>query len=107
MCKRCHAAWGAGRRDIENRGRTSGSDRAGMERGARREGGERGGARLRPWVLSEPRDEAVEIDGRRDRHMLHVGLRQAPGPGPAEAKGAAPLGQRPFDAGSPWIELLA
>ena len=70
MCKRCHAAWGAVRRDIENLGRTSGSDLAGMERGDRREGGETGGARLRPWVLIEPRDEAVEIDGRSDRHML-------------------------------------
>src|SRR5262249_19685363 len=78
-----------------------------MERGTRSEGGETGGAGLRPWALVEPRDQAVDIDGRRDRHMVHVGLRQAPVPGPAQAKGADPLRQRPFDARSPLIELLA
>src|SRR5262245_42246806 len=78
-----------------------------MESGSRSEGGETGGACLRPWALVEPRDQAVDIDGCRDRHMLQVGLRHAPIPRPAQAKGADPLRQRPFDASPPLIALLA
>ena len=66
----CHAAWVAVRRDIEDLGRTSGSDVAGLKRGDWREGGETGGARLRPGALIEPRDDAVDIDGGRDRDVL-------------------------------------
>ena len=58
------------RRDIEDRGRTSGSDLAGLEHGDRREGGETGGARLRPWALIEPRHNPIDIDGGRDRDVL-------------------------------------
>jgi hypothetical protein len=38
--------------------------------------------------------------------MLQVGLRHAPIPCPAQAKGADPLRQRPFDASPPLIALL-
>jgi len=71
-----------------------------MERVGRREGGETGGARLRPWALVEPRDNAVDIDGGGDRDVLHVGLRHAPIPGPSQAKGADPLGESAFDPGA-------
>src|SRR5262252_6013401 len=77
-----------------------------MERGDRREGGETGGARRGPRARVEPRDQAVDIDGGGDRDVLQVGLRHAPVPGPAQAKGADPLGERPFDAGPPLIALL-
>jgi len=43
-----------------------------MERVGRREGGETGGARLRPWALVEPRDNAVDIDGGGGRDVLQV-----------------------------------
>ena len=58
------------RRDSEDLGRTSDSALAGMKCGDRCEGGETGGARLRPWAPVEPRDEAVDIDGRGGRDML-------------------------------------
>ena len=86
------------RRGREDLRRTSGGGLTGLERVGRREGGETGGARLRPWALVEPRDNAVDIDGGGDGDVLHVGLRQAPISGPSEAKGAHPLGERPFDA---------
>ena len=78
-----------------------------MECVGRNEGGETGDARLRPWALVEPSDNTVDIDGGGGRDVLPVGLRQAPIPGPSQAKGADPLGERPFDAGPPLIELLA
>ena len=107
MYKRCHSAWGAVRRGSADLSRTSGGCLARMERRDWREGSETGGARLRPWALVEPRDNAVDIDGGGDRDVLQVGLRHAPIPGPAQAKGAHPLGERPFDAGPPLRELLA
>src|SRR2546422_1130540 len=107
MYKRCHSAWGAVRRGSADLSRTSGGCLARMERRDWREGSEGGGARLRPGALVEPRDNAVDIDGGGDRDVLQVGLRHAPIPGPAQAKGAHPLGERPFDAGPPLIELLA
>jgi len=70
MSKRCTSAWVAVRRGREDLRSTSGGGLTGMERVGRREGGETGGARLRPWARVEPRDQAVEIDGRSDRHML-------------------------------------
>src|SRR2546426_7602720 len=107
MSKRYTAAWVVWRRGREELRRTSGGGLPGLERVGRREGGETGDARLRPWALVEPRDNAVDIDGGGDRDVLQVGLRHAPIPGPAQAKGAHPLGERPFDAGPPLIELLA
>src|ERR1051326_5715824 len=73
----------------------------------RSQSGETGGARRGPWARVEPRDNAVNIDRGGNRHVLHVGLRHAPIPDPAQAKGADPLGEGPFDAGPPLIELLA
>jgi len=70
MDRGCHPAWVAVRRGSADLSRTSGSYLAGMERGDRREGGETGGARLRPWALVEPRDNAVDIDGGGDRDVL-------------------------------------
>src|SRR6059058_3494690 len=107
MSKRCTSAWVAVRRGREDLRRTSGGGLTGMERVGRREGGETGGARLRPWALVEPRDNAVDIDGGGDRDVLHVGLRHAPISGPSQPKGADSLRERPFDAGPPLIELLA
>src|ERR671931_401790 len=71
-----------------------------------REGGETGGARLCSWSLIEPRHNPIDIDRGGDGDVLHVGLRQAPISGPSEAKGTDSLGERPFDAGPPLIELL-
>src|SRR3989442_1969510 len=107
MSKRCSSAWVAVRRGREDLRSTSGGGLPGMERVGRREGGETGGARLRPWALVEPRDNAVDLDRGGDRDVLQVGLRHAPIPGPAQAKGTDPLGERPFDAGPLLIELLA
>ena len=72
-------------------GRTLGGGLAWIERGSRSEGGETGKTCLRPWALSEPRDQAVDIDGGSDRDVLHVGLRHAPVPGPAQAAGVVAL----------------
>ena len=107
MSKRCSAAWVAVRRGRANRSRTSGGCLVGLKRSDWREGGETGGARLRPWARVEPRDKAVEIDGGSDRDVLQGGLRHAPIPALAQATGADPLGERPFDAGPALIELLA
>ncbi len=87
--------------------RTLGDCLAGIQRGGRSQGGATGGARLRPWARVEPRDNAVDIDGGGGRNVLQVGLCHAPIPGPAQAKGAHPLGERPFDAGPPLLALLA
>ena len=51
-----------------------------MECIGRRESGETGGACLRPWARVKPRDNAVDINGRGGRDVLHVGLGQAPIP---------------------------
>src|SRR2546427_3480686 len=107
MQKRCTSAWGAVRRGREHLRRTSGGGLPGLERVGRREGGETGDARLRPWALVKPRDNAVDIDGGGGRDVLQVSLRHAPIPSPAQPKGAHPLRERPFDAGPPLIELLA
>src|SRR6266567_6409798 len=90
MSKRCTSAWGAVRRGREHLRRTSGGGLPGLERVGRREGGETGDARLRPWALVKPRDNAVDIDGGGGRDVLHVGLRHAPIP-------RAPQPKRP-----PW-----
>src|SRR6266545_6473609 len=107
MEKRCTSAWVAVRRGREDLRRTSGGGLTGMERVGRREGGETRGARLCPGALVEPRHNAVDMDGGGGRDVLHVGLRYAPIPGPSQAKGADPLGERPFNAGPLLIELLA
>src|SRR5919198_5370528 len=106
MCKRCHAAWVAVRRGSANRSRTSGRCLVGLKRGDWREGGETGGARLCSWSLIEPRHNPIDIDRGGDGDVLHVGLRQAPISGPSEAKGTDSLGERPFAAGPPLIQLL-
>src|SRR5437899_12788368 len=97
MYKRYSAAWVAVRRGSEHLSSTSGGCLVGMKRGDWREGGETGGARLRPWALVEPRDNAVDIDGGGGRDVLQVGLRHAPIPCPSQPKGAHPLGERPFN----------
>src|SRR5713101_7080331 len=106
MSKRCSSAWVAVRRGREDLRSTARGGLPGMERVGRREGGETGDARLRPWALVEPRDNAVDIDGGSDRDVLQVRFRHAPIPGPAQAKGANPLRECPFDAGPPLIEVL-
>src|SRR2546422_2592802 len=106
MYKRCHSAWGAVRRGSADLSRTSGGCLARMERRDWREGSETGGARLRPWALVEPRDNAVDIDGGGNRDVLQVGLRHAPIPGPAQAQGADPLRERPFNTGAALIALF-
>src|SRR2546427_10109177 len=87
--------------------RTSGGCFTWMARVRRRKSGKAGEPGHGPRALVEPRDNAVDIDGGGDRDVLHVGLRQGPIPGPSQAKGADSLGERPFDAGPPLIELLA
>src|SRR5262249_5652231 len=77
-----------------------------MVRVCRRQSGKAGEPCQGPWALVEPRHNAVDIDRGGDGDVLHVGLRQAPISSPSEAKGPDPLGQRPFDAGSSFIELL-
>jgi hypothetical protein len=47
------------------------------------------------------------MDGGSGRDVLQVGLRHAPIPSPAQAKGAYSLGERPFDAGPPLLALDA
>src|SRR5215831_10850126 len=106
MSKRCTSAWVAVRRGREALRSTSGGGLTGLERVGRREGGETGGARLRAWALGEPRDNAVYIDGRGDRDVLHVGFRHAPIPRPTQAKGAHALRERPFDPGPLLRQLL-
>src|SRR5919201_5564488 len=105
--KRCSSAWVTVRRRSADLSRTSGGCFTWIARVRRRQRGETGGARLRPWLSVEPCDKAIDIDGRCDRHMLQVGLRYAPIPGPTQAKGADPLRERPFDTGPLLIELLA
>ena len=43
-----------------------------------REGGETGGMRLRPGALVDPRDNAVDINGRGSRDVLQVRFREPP-----------------------------
>src|SRR6266581_5747214 len=78
-----------------------------MERVRRRKSGKAGDPCHGPGALVEPRDNAVDMDRGGDCDVLQVGLRHAPIPGPAQAKGTDPLGERPFDAGPPLIQLLA
>ena len=52
---------------------------------------------MRPWLSVEPCDHAVDIDRGGNGDMLQVRFHHTPIPGPAQAKGAAPLGERPFD----------
>src|SRR6266446_4731363 len=106
MSKRRTSAWLAVRRGRENLSRTSGGCLAWMGRVRRRKSGKARDPCHGPWALVEPRDHAVDIDGGSDRDVLQVGLRHAPIPGPAQAKGAHPLRECPFDAGPPLIELL-
>src|SRR4029453_1164063 len=91
----------------ENLSRTSGGCLAWMVRVRRRQSGKAGDPCHGLWALVEPRDNAVDIDRGGDCDVLQVGLRHAPIPGPSQAKGTAPLGERPFDAGPPLIPLLA
>ena len=78
-----------------------------MERVGRGEGGETGGARLRPWALVEPRDNAVDIDGGSGRDVLQVRFRETPIPRAAEPESAYPLGECAFDPGAAPILPLA
>jgi hypothetical protein len=78
-----------------------------MVRVRRRQSGKAGDPCHSPGALVEPRDKAVDMDRGGDRDRLHVGLRHAPIPGPAQATGPDPLGERPFDTRPPLIELLA
>src|SRR6266446_4160821 len=94
-------------RRSENLSRTSGGCLAWIIRVRRRKSGKAGDPCHGPWALVEPRDNTVDIDRGGDRNVLQVGLRHAPIPGPAQAKGTDPLGERPFDAGPPLIQLLA
>src|SRR5712691_10310397 len=107
MYKCCHAAWIVVWRGTADLSRTSGSCLAGMGRGDRREGGETGDACLCPWALVEPRDNAVDIDGRSDRDVLQMRFCHTPIPGPSQAKGADALGQGAFDPGAALIAFLA
>src|SRR6266508_4329473 len=75
----------------------SGGCLAWIVRVRRRQSGKAGDPCHGPWALVEPRDNAVDLDGGSGRDVLHVGLRHAPIPGPAQAKGAHPLGERPFN----------
>jgi hypothetical protein len=77
-----------------------------MARVCRRQSGKAGEPCQGPWAVVEPRHNAVDIDRGGDGDVLHVGLRQAPISAPSEAKGTDPLGERPFDAGPSFIELL-
>ena len=95
------------RRGSENLSRTSGGCLAWIVRVRRRERGKAGDPCHGPWALVEPRDNAVDIDRGGDRDVLQVGLRHAPIPGPAQAKGADPLGERPFDTRAARILPLA
>src|ERR671924_1327784 len=72
-----------------------------------REGGETGGARLRPGALVQPRDNAVDIDGRGGRDVLQVRFRKTPIPRAAEPESAYPLGERAFDTRAARILPLA
>src|SRR6267142_5941879 len=107
MSKWRTSAWLAVWRGRENLSRTSGGCLAWIVCVRRRKSGKARDPCHGPWALVEPRDNAVDIDRGSDRNVLQVGLRHAPIPGPAQAKGANPLGERPFDAGPPLIELLA
>src|SRR5438876_1147271 len=107
MSKRCTSAWVAVRRGREDLRRTSGGGLTGMERVGRREGGETGGARLRPWALVEPRDNAVDIDGGGGRDVLQVRFRETPIPRAAEPESADPLGERAFDTRAARVLPLA
>src|SRR5262252_8721279 len=73
----------------------------------RRQSGTAGEPCRGPWALVEPRHKAVDLDRGGDGDVLPVGRRQAPIAGPSAAKGAPPLGERPFDASPPLIALLA
>src|SRR4029450_2515853 len=84
----------------------SGGCLASMVRVCRRQSGKAGEPCQGPWAVVEPRYNAVDIDRGGDGDVLHVGPRQAPISGPPEAKGTDPLGERPFDAGPSFIELL-
>src|SRR5262249_43964896 len=66
-----------------------------------------GGARLRPRALVEPRDNAVDIDGRGGRDVLQVRFRETPIPRAAEPESAYPLGKCAFDTRPARILSLA
>src|ERR671933_189970 len=85
----------------------SGGCLASMVRVCRHQSGKAGEPCQGSWALVEPRHKAVDIDRGGDGDVLHVSLRQAPISGPSDAKGANPLGERPFDASPPFIALLA
>jgi hypothetical protein len=86
---------------------TSGGCLAWLESVRRSEGGKAGGARLGSWALIQPCDHAVDIEGGGDRDVRPGGLRSAPIPGPSQAKGAAPLGERAFDTRAARVLPLA
>src|SRR2546427_3355850 len=98
MRKRCGSARVALWRGSEDLRRTSGGCLAWLKSVSRSEGGETGGARLCPWALGEPRDNAVDIDGGGGRDVLHVGLGQAPISRAPQPKRPHALGERAFDA---------
>src|SRR6267143_3533207 len=107
MRKRRCAAWGAVWRGGEDLRRISGGCLAWMAYGRRGQGGKASDPRRGSGALVEPCDNPVHMDRGGDRDGLHVGLRHAPIPGPAQAKGAHPRRERPFDAGALRILRLA
>jgi hypothetical protein len=106
MQKRCGSARGAMQRGSEDLRRTSGGGLAWMARVRRRQSGKAGAPCHGSWALVEPRDHAVYIDGGSGRDVLQVGLRHAPIPGPAQPKGAPPLGERPFNTRPAGLQAL-
>jgi len=72
-----------------------------------REGGETGGARLRPGALVDPRDNAVDIDGRGSRDVLHVRFREPPIPRATEPTSAYSLRERALDPRAASVLPLA
>ena len=85
----------------------SGGGLLGLQHVHWREGGETGGTRLRPGALVDPRDNAVDIDGRGSRNVLQVRLRESPIPRAAEPKRAASLGERALDPHAASVRPLA
>src|SRR5918992_2141010 len=63
-------------------------------------------ASLCPWALVEPGHNPLHIHRGGGGDVLEVGFREPPIPGVPQPKAAYALGERPFDAGAPFIALL-